>query len=524
MLKVDQFAEIRRANRDGLGIRAIARQLRHSRRTVRKALAQPVPKPYTRTKPCAAPKLGPFFAVIDAIVTADAEAPRKQRHTAMQIFRRLRAEHGYQGSYDQVRRYVQRGQQTQRETFIPLSHDPGQRAEADFGHIAVDLPGGRRQVPVLLVTWAYSNCPFAVALPSERTEAILHGLVEAFSFFECVPRELWWDNPTTVARAILAGRERLLQPRYAALASHYTFEPLFCMPRRGNEKPRVENRVYDLQRRWATPVPEVSNLAALNTHLRRCCLEERQRTSGEQTETIGSRFARDRAAAWPLPPAAFDACIVQPAKVDKYQTVRFENNHYSVPRQHAFQSVTVKAYIERVVLVARGQVVAEHTRSYGRGEQILDPRHYLVTLARRPAALDHAPVYRDWKLPERFGQLRDELEERHGPAPGVRHFIRVLQLLAEHPQERIEQAIRECQERGLADAERIRSRAELLAATVYESSTGMASAVPALFQVQVPLPDLGRFNHLLTHGAENDVPDPVAQDQSEAVALAHDAG
>ena len=64
-----------------------------------------------------------------------------------------------------------------------------------------------------------------------------------------VPREVWWDNPTTVVSEIRKGRDRRAQPRYAALASHYAFEPLFCMPARGNEKPHVENRVYDLQRR-----------------------------------------------------------------------------------------------------------------------------------------------------------------------------------------------------------------------------------------------------------------------------------
>ena len=45
----------------------------------------------------------------------------------------------------------------------------------------VDFPDGRRLVSVLLATWAYSNCPFAIALPTERTEAISHGLVEAFA-------------------------------------------------------------------------------------------------------------------------------------------------------------------------------------------------------------------------------------------------------------------------------------------------------------------------------------------------------
>lgn len=82
-----------------------------------------------------------------------------------------------------------------------MAHEPGQRLECDVGHIYVDFPEGRRRVPVLLPTWAYSYCPFAIALPTERTEAILVGMVEAFEFFACVPREVWWDNPRTVATA-----------------------------------------------------------------------------------------------------------------------------------------------------------------------------------------------------------------------------------------------------------------------------------------------------------------------------------
>ena len=70
-----------------------------------------------------------------------------------------------------------------RETFIPLGHLPGQRLEADFGHIHVDFPDGRRPVPFLVTAWAYSNAPFVLALPFERTEAILDGMVAAFEFF-----------------------------------------------------------------------------------------------------------------------------------------------------------------------------------------------------------------------------------------------------------------------------------------------------------------------------------------------------
>lgn len=272
MLTVDHYARIRQLHRDGQTIREIAEQLHHSPKTILKALKNPEPVRSTSAEARTAPVFGPFQPFVDAMLAADETAPRKQRHTAMQIYRRLVTEHGYSGGYDQVRRYIQTCRLDRRETFIPLDHRPGIRAEADFGHIHVDFPEGRRAVPVLVVTWSYSNAPFAIALPTERTEAILHGLVEAFTFFGCVPQELWWDNPTTVAVHILRGRERRLHPRYAALASHYTFTPKFCLPATPQEKPRVENRVKDLERMWATPVPQVRDRDSLNAHLRQCCV------------------------------------------------------------------------------------------------------------------------------------------------------------------------------------------------------------------------------------------------------------
>jgi hypothetical protein len=86
---------------------------------------------------------------------------------------------------------------------------PGRRLEADFGHLYVDFPEGRQQVSVLLLTWSHSGYRFAVALPSEQTEAILAGMIQGFEFFGCVswevcppepsirsgPRRPRWTNP-----------------------------------------------------------------------------------------------------------------------------------------------------------------------------------------------------------------------------------------------------------------------------------------------------------------------------------------
>ncbi len=488
MRTVDDFARIRQAHRDGLSARQIAKQLHVGRDTVRKALQHPEPMPYTLAQPRSAPVFGFVREVVDAILAADETAPPKQRHTAAQLHRRLVVEYGYTGSYDQVRRYVQERRRSRRETFIPLGHPPGHRAEADFGHIHVDFPDGRRQVPVLLVTWSFSNTPFALAVPTERTEAVLHGLVEAFVFFGCVPRELWWDNPKTVAVHLFRGRDRTLHPRYAALASHYTFAPKFCLPATATEKPRVEKRVFDLQRQWATPVPRVQDLDALNTHLRQCCVAARDRTSGDQALSVGQRFEQDRAAALPTP-------------------------------VHRFRSVTVKGFVDRVEVVAEGQVIATHARSYGRRDKVLDPLHFLTVLERKPAALDHAPVYRDWHLPPAFAALRQALDERLGPRTGSRHYIRVLQLLAHHPLERVEQAIIGCCGRGRPEATAIAVAVERLACAPLR--------LPAA--TTLPLPDLSRFNQFLSHSLPGDPSDershaPVTEGQPEAVETANDVG
>jgi transposase len=502
VLTVDDYGAIRRARRDGKSIRQIAGEFGHSRNTIRKILKRAEPNPLPSTRDRFAPLLGPVEAVIDRILIDDETAPPKQRHTAAQIFRRLRDEHDYRGGYAQVQRYLRKHRRRHQETFIPLGHLPGQRLEADFGHIHVDFPDGRRLVPFLVTAWAYSNAPFVLALPFERTEAILEGMITAFEFFGAVPKEVWWDNPRTVATLIHLGRERQLQPRYAAMASHYVFSPLFCMPARGNEKPDAEGTVKAVQRRFAAPVPRVADLDELNRFLRRRCEAERDRVvqSLSGPFTIKDRLAEDLASAVPLPGHRFDPCVIKPAvAVDKYQSVAFDCNRYSVPRRYAFEMVTVKGYVDRVVIVAKGQVVATHERSLAKQTMVLDPLHFLAALDRKPGALDHAPVFRDWKLPACFAGIRGELEQIHGAMSGSRRFVQVLQLLGEHPMSRVSQAIEACGRDQLHSAEAVIQRTRSLAAIASARyQTEVHPETPAATRVDVPLPDLSRFDQLLS--------------------------
>lgn len=501
VLTVDDYGAIRRARRDGKSIRQIAREFDHSRNTIRKILLQAEPDPIPQKRVRNAPQLGPFLPLIQQILKDDESAPPKQRHTAAQIYRRLCQEHQYKGSYSSVRRCVRTHRRNTAETFIPLEHPAGHRMEADFGHIHVDFPDGRRLVSFLVVVWAYSNAPFVVAMPFERTEAILEGLVAAFEFFGAVPKELWWDNPKTVAKLILQGRDRVCHPRYAALASHYVFAPKFCMPARGNEKPDAESTVKAVQKRFATPVPQVADLEELNSMLRQLCEQERDREvrSLSGPFIIRDRLAQDLQAAAALPAQRFDHCVIQPAMaVDKYQTVAFDGSRYSVPREFAFQTVTVKGYVSKVSIVAQGRVVATHKRSLGH-QMTLEPTHFLATLARKPGALDHAPVFRDWDLPACFALLRTELERIHGPVPGSRRIARLLQLLTEHPLARVKRAIESCLDDELPDAELVIQRVQALARLerARASPEQVDDVTQPIPRVDVPMPNLNRFDQLL---------------------------
>jgi hypothetical protein len=217
--------------------------------------------------------------------------------------------------------------------------------------------------------------------------------------------------------------------------------------------------------------------------------------------------------------------------------VRFDGNAYSVPRRWAFRAVTVKGYVDHVAVVAEGQVVARHPRCYGKGERVLDPLHYLATLERRPAALDHAPVFRDWPLPAAFAELRRALERRLGARGGARHYVRVLQLLARHPPGRVARAIAHCQGRGSTDVVAIAARVEVLAREAEAagaagpplSDNGMSLNGAALAAVRVPAPDLAQFDHLLSlepHGgpAHDPTDRPAAEGEPQAVEAADHGG
>ena len=125
MLTVAQHEVIRRKVLvDGLSQRAVAQELGHSRKTVKKAVEHPLPPGYRRNQPRPQPVLEPVREMIELWLAADRSRPRKQRHTAQRVLERLRDEHGFVGSYSPIQRFVASWKRRQglltSDVFVPL--------------------------------------------------------------------------------------------------------------------------------------------------------------------------------------------------------------------------------------------------------------------------------------------------------------------------------------------------------------------------------------------------------------------
>jgi transposase len=98
MIQVEERERIRIAYyHEEKSIRQIAREMGHSRATVRKAIASAEPESYTLRTPRKAPVLGPYKACINALLEENETLPRKQRRTGKQIYKVI-AVGGYQRS------------------------------------------------------------------------------------------------------------------------------------------------------------------------------------------------------------------------------------------------------------------------------------------------------------------------------------------------------------------------------------------------------------------------------------------
>ena len=192
MLVVETIGKIRRAYFvQGKSIKAICRELKVSRKVVRKVLRSGATSFEYEREVQPLPKIGPWKADLDRILEANAAKPARERLTLMRIFEELRGL-GYQGGYDAVRRYGRGWQREQVSTaaaaFVPLSFAPGEAYQFDWSHEAITFQGVPLTIKAAHMKLSHSRMPFVRGYFRETQELVFDAHDKAFQFYGGVCR------------------------------------------------------------------------------------------------------------------------------------------------------------------------------------------------------------------------------------------------------------------------------------------------------------------------------------------------
>jgi transposase len=491
--------------REEMPIREIERRTGLSRNTIRKYLRGGMVEPRFKV-PERPSKLDPFAEKLSSWLRTEVAKSRKQRRTAKQMHADL-VVLGFEGSYNRVAAFVrawkaerQREAQTSgRGTFVPLVFAAGEAFQFDWSEDWAMLGGRQTKLQVAHTKLSHSRAFSVRAYPLQTHEMLFDALTQAFRVLGGVPRRGIFDNMRTAVDRIGTGKARQVNARFAAMASHYLFEPEFCNPASGWEKGQVEKNVQDARRRLWQPMPSFPDLDALNAWLEAQCIAQwAQIEHGVLPGTVADVHAAELASLMP-PGRPFDGFVEHTKRVSPTCLVHFERTRYSVPASFANRPVSLRIYPDRIVIAAEGQVLCEHSRIINRshhtgGRTVYDWRHYLAVIQRKPGALRNGAPFAE--MPVAFRQLQSQILRRPG---GDREMAEILALVLQHDEQVVLCAVELALEAGVATKTHVLNVLHRL----IDGKAPPASPIDApqaLRLAQEPLANVGRYDALRDGG------------------------
>jgi len=402
---MDQIHHIRELfYEQDMNISGIAKQTGYDWKTVKKYVDmtdfnEPEPKPASEQIFC--PKLEPFKATISQWLQDDKLAPRKQRHTAKQVHKRLTKEvENYDCSYRLVALYVKEVKKQlnlgKDKGKLPLKHEPGE-AQADFGAADFYENGTHHSGKYLVVSFPYSNHGFHQLFYGENMECLLEGLVAIFQHIGGVPHEIWFDNTKTIVTKIIKGGGRELTERFIRFREHYGFKSVFTNGNAGWEKGNVENKVGYERRNFLVPVPRFLKISDFNIHLLTENDNDATREHYRHDERIIDLFDEDNNRLLPLPRIPFNLEGSRTITTNGWgKFILNKGKHaYSVSPRHTNTLVHLRLTSSTITVLDENlREIVTHRRLYGDEKQErMDWIPYLNYIGRHPRALMNTGIY-----------------------------------------------------------------------------------------------------------------------------------
>lgn len=315
MLTGEEVLEIRILHRQGMSIRAIARDLRVSRETVRKYLREPKREPGYGPRAPRPSKLDPFKDYIRMRIRE--AAPRRLPATV--YLREIRAL-GYEGGISILKDWLQGAYpQVPTPEIVRFETPPGRQAQADWTQVR----RGKDKLSAFVGTLGFSRFSFVWFADNERFETLIEAHERFFDAISGVPQTVLYDNMKTVLidRNVYGPGQHRFHAGFRQFAKHHGFSPRMCAPYRAQTKGKVERFNRYLKESFVWPLESrlkaqgvILDADTANAHVGQWLRDvANPRLHAETRERPVDRFAREAGHLLPRGPAWTETAPSLPA-------------------------------------------------------------------------------------------------------------------------------------------------------------------------------------------------------------------
>ncbi|HSO67527.1 MAG TPA: IS21 family transposase, partial [Desulfatirhabdiaceae bacterium] len=226
---------------------------------------------------------------------------------------------------------------------------------------------------------------------------------------------------------------------YQDLLDHYGIKGCKTNPDSPHENGDVEQRHY----RFKAAVEQALLLRGHRNFIDRREYESflgdlfRQLNAGRS-----KRFQEEQAALRRLPMTRIEACKRLTLKVGPSSTIRVNHNVYSVDSRLIRENIQVRLYLDRLEIWYGQRKVDTLPRLRGEGKSVINYRHIIDSLVRKPGAFENYR-YRNELFPtSRFRIAYDSLKKHHSVSIAVRQYLSILYLAAHESESAVDDALR----------------------------------------------------------------------------------
>jgi transposase len=301
-------------------------------------------------------KCGGFEAVIAGKLEAGLSAQR--------IYQDLVGESSFAGSYQSVKRYVQKLKATEPQRVWRVESQPGEEMQVDFG-VGAPIEIGERKARrswVFRVVLSYSRKAYSEAVLRQDTETFLRCLENAVRSFGGTPLLVNLDNlKAAILRADWFDPE--VNPKLAAFCRHYGMNVLPCRPYTPQHKGKIERGIGYVKSN-ALKGRRFASLGAQNVFLAEWEKKVADtRIHGTTRQQIGACFEAERPYLQPLPAGLFPCYQEARRTVHRDSYVEVAKAYYEAPPEYVGRVVWARWDARTVrILNERQEQVAMHVR------------------------------------------------------------------------------------------------------------------------------------------------------------------